>query len=218
MLVANRLPAALPVIDQVDAATAAGCELLAVEVQPMGHSLRLLGDPVALAAALGLGEREAGEAARICRGLADHSNAVVGLLPPRPADTTADMPTDEPWVQTSDGRRLALRAACVPIADGPTGMVRLLGTASGETEVDELFAVDLAAAAEAATARQGTTGRAVLVASLGRLPVADPPDDLLGVPVHRLIGEPAAARAGALTTPGARSGALVVDLEAAPST
>jgi len=95
VLVANRLPAALPVIDQVDAATAASSELLAVEVQPMGHSLRLLGDPVALAAALGLGEREAGEAARICRGLADHSNAVVGLLPPQPAaDKTAA--ADEP--------------------------------------------------------------------------------------------------------------------------
>ena len=214
VLVANRLPAALPVIDQVDAATAASSELLAVEVQPMGHSLRLLGDPVALAAALGLGEREAGEAARICRGLADHSNAVVGLLPPRPADTTADTPTDEPWVQTSDGRRLALRAACPVIADGAVGMVRLLGTASGTAEVDDLFAVDLAAAAEAATARQGTTGRAVLVASLGRLPAADPPDELLGLPVHRLISEPAAARAGALTTPGARSGALVVDLGA----
>src|SRR5580692_6008454 len=93
-------------------------------------------------------------------------------------------------------------------------MVRLLGTASGTAEVDDLFAVYLAAAAEAATARQGTTGRAVLVASLGRLPAADPPDELLGLPVHRLISEPAAARAGALTTPGARSGALVVDLGA----
>ena len=81
VLVANRLPGALPVIDQVDAATAAGCELLAVEVQPPGHTLRLLTDPVALAAALGLGEQEAGEAARLGRALADHANAVVGLLP-----------------------------------------------------------------------------------------------------------------------------------------
>ena len=213
VLVANRLPAALPVIDQVDAAAAAGCELLAVEVRPAGHMLRLLGDPVALGAALGLGERESAEAARICRGLADQSNAVVGLLPPRPtADKTAA--ADEPWVLTEDGRRLDLRTACPLIAEGPIGLVRALGTASGTTEVDDLFAVDLAAAAEAATARQGSTGRAVLVASLGRLLAAHPPSELLGVPVRRLISEPAAARAGALTTPGARPGALVVDLGA----
>jgi len=213
VLVANRLLAALPVIDQVDAAAAAACELLAVEARPTGHSLRLLGDPVALGAALGLGEREAGEAARICRGLTDHSNAVVGLLPPwSAADKTAA--ADEPWVMTADGRRLDLRTACPLIADGPVGMIGLLGTASGKAEVDDLFAVDLAAAAEAATARQGSTGRAVLVASLGRLPASDPPDDLLGLPVRRLISEPAAARTGALTTPGARCDALVVDLGA----
>ncbi len=214
VLVANRLPAALPVIDQVDGEAAAVCELLAVEVRPAGHSLRLLNDPVATGDALGLDEPEAGDAARICRGLADHSNAVVGLLPPRAADRTADAAGDEPWVMTSDGSRLDLRAACPLIAEGPTGLVRVLGTAAGTTEVDDLFAVDLAVAAEAATARQGSTGRAVLVASLGRLPAADPPDELLGVPVRRLISEPAAARAGALTTRGARSGALVVDLGA----
>ncbi len=214
VLVANRLPDPLPVIDQVDTAAAVACELLAVEARPTGHMLHLLGDPVALGTALRLNEREAGDAARICRGLADHSNAVVGLLPPRSADATAGAPASEPWVLTADGRRLDLRAACPLIADGSTGMVRLLGTASGTTEVDDLFAVDLAAAAEAATARQGSTGRAVLVASLGRLPVTDPPDELLGVPVRRLISEPSAARAGALTTPGARCDALVVDLGA----
>lgn len=51
---AGRLPGGLPVIDQVDADTAAVCQLLAVEVRPPGHSLRLLADPVALGARLGL--------------------------------------------------------------------------------------------------------------------------------------------------------------------
>ena len=58
VLVANRLPGNvrrdLPVIDQVDAAAAAACRLLAVEVRPPGHTLRLLADPVALGARLGL--------------------------------------------------------------------------------------------------------------------------------------------------------------------
>jgi hypothetical protein len=79
--------------------------------------------------------------------------------------------------------------------------------------------VDLAAAAEAATARQGSTGQAILVSSLSRArdERADIVlGDLLGVPVRVLATEPAAARAGALTTPGARGDAVVVDLGAGP--
>ena len=218
VLVANRLPAGLPVIDQVDAAAAAACELLAVEVQPPGHTLRLLADPVALGARLRLGEYEDGDAAALSRALADHSNAVVGLLAEVPLEPGAD--AGEPWVLTADGRRLPLRTACVSLADWPVGMVRVFGAGSETTEVDDLFAVDLAAAAEAATARQGSTGRAILVAALGRAPGpgavlhADLLSELAGVPVSSPLTEPAAARAGALTTPGARPDAVVVDLGA----
>src|SRR5206468_11569356 len=83
------------------------------------------------------------------------------------------------------------------------------------------LAVDLAAAAEPATARQGSTGRAVLVASLSRAGDEDAASvlgDLLGVPVpvpvRGPVSEPAAARLGALTTPGSRDDAVVVDLGA----
>ena len=38
VLVAHRLPGELPVIDQVDTAAAAACQLLAVEVRPPGHT------------------------------------------------------------------------------------------------------------------------------------------------------------------------------------
>jgi Diol dehydratase reactivase ATPase-like domain/DD-reactivating factor swiveling domain len=214
VLVAHRLPGELPVIDQVDPAAAAACQLLAVEVRPPGHTLRLLTDPVALGARLGLADHEAADAVALGRALADQANAVVGLLT---APLGAAEPAlDEPWVRTADGGRLALRAACPHLADWPVGTVRTFG----ETEVDDLFAVDLAAAAEAATARQGSTGRALLVASLGRVPGlegASPAGllgDLLAVPVRSPAGEPAAARLGALTTPGARGDAIVVDLGA----
>jgi Diol dehydratase reactivase ATPase-like domain/DD-reactivating factor swiveling domain len=218
VLVANRLPGELPVVDQVDAAAAAACQLLAVEVRPPGHTLTLLTDPVALAARLGLADHEAGDAVALGRALADHANAVVGLLPAtEPALAGAMEPAaDEPWVQTADGSRLPLRSACPQLAGWPVGAVR----AFGETEVDDLFAVDLAAAADAATARQGSTGRALLVASLSRAsgPQAPSPADLLGdllaVPVRSPASEPAAARRGALTTPGARPQAVVVDLGA----
>ena len=49
-------------------------------MRPPGHTLRLLADPVALGARLGLRDDEAGDAAAVCRALADHANAVVGLL------------------------------------------------------------------------------------------------------------------------------------------
>ena len=80
------------------------------------------------------------------------------------------------------------------------------------------MAVDLAAVAEAATARAGSMGRAVLVASFAgpvdpqAAPEAEMLGDLLALPVRGLLAEPAAARAGALTTPGARADAVVVDL------
>ena len=217
VLVANRIPAGLPVIDQVDAAAAAACQLLAVEVRPPGHSLRLLADPVALGARLGLSDQEAGDAAAVCRVLADHANAVVGLAKAAAETQTPD--PGEPWVVTADGRRLRLRTACTELAGWPVGAVRAFGTATGHSDVDDLFAVDLAAAAEAATARAGSVGRAVLVASLNRThpraaPAAEMLADLLAVPVRGLVTEPAAARAGALTTPGARADAVVVDLGA----
>ena len=236
VLVAHRLPGELPVIDQVDTVAAVGCQLLAVEVRPPGRTFGLLTDPVALGARLGLARHEAADAVTLGRALADHSNAVVGLLPePSPAAVLAEPPVaavlaeppvaagqaeGEPWVQTADGRRLPLRTAGSQLADWPVGTVRTFSTTGGETEVDDLFAVDLAAAAEAATARQGSTGRAVLVASLSRvsgLEGVSPAGllgDLLGVPVRSPVTEPTAARLGALTTLGARRDAVVVDLGA----
>ncbi len=88
---------------------------------------------------------------------------------------------------------------------------------SGTEEVDDLFAVDLAAAAEAATARQGSTGQAILVAALSREReerAAPALAALLEVPVHSPVSEPAAARMGTLTTPGAQDSAVVADLGA----
>jgi hypothetical protein len=218
VLVANRLPGHLPVIDQVDADAAASCRLLAVEVRPPGHTLRLLADPVALGARLGLSGPEAADVAVVSRALTDHANAVVGLLP---AAAGAPETLDEPWVLTAQEGRLPLRAACSRLASWPAGTVREFGTGGVLTEVDDLFAVDLAAAAEAATARQGSTGRALLVASLSRAGDEDAASvlrELLGVPVpvpvHGPVREPAAARRGALTTPGAVDDAVVVDLGA----
>ncbi len=262
VLIANRIDARVPVIDQVDVAAAALCSLVAVEVRPPGQPLTLLADPVALAAALQLGEREAGDAVTLSRSLVDYSNAVVGLAtaadapPPGtarlPGRRAAHLLQPEPWV-VAHGTRLTLREACAVLPDWPVGTVTGYGTgpspaplslssvvgptllpeeqrgphaliAAGASErhklneLDDLFAVDLAAVADAATARRGSLGRAIVAASLHRLDAgtdhAGQLAGLLGCPVSVAGTEPAAARRGALTTPGARPDAVVVDVGA----
>jgi hypothetical protein len=117
-------------------------------VRPPGHTLRVLADAVALGARLSLADAEAGDAAAVSRALADHANAVVGLLPVAPA---APGIPDEPWGLTAGEGRLPLRAACPRLASWPVGTVLAFGTgrafgtgsAEAESELDDLFAVDL---------------------------------------------------------------------------
>jgi len=223
VLVANRLDIEVPVIDQVDVAGVSACPLVAVEVRAPGQPLTLLTDPVALGAALGLPDSEAGDAATLSRSLLDYSNAVVGYAAVPGAVTPAGPGAPEPWVLV-DGERVALRLACAQLPDWPVGQVSAVGAAadggaaSGPAEVDDLFALDLAAVGDTATARRGSLGRAVLVASLQRLEAgsdhAGQLSGLLGRPVRCLLTEPGAARLGALTTPGARPDAAVVDVGA----
>jgi len=229
VLIANRLGTGVPVIDQVDVAAVSACLRVAVEVRAPGQPLTLLTDPVALAAALGLPDREAGEAATLSRSLLDYSNAVVGYAAAVPGAAALDAAAPaapgppEPWVLVA-GERIALRLACAQLPDWPVGQVGAVaaGTggagAPGPAEVDDLFALDLAAVGDTATARRGSLGRAVLVASLQRLAAgsdhAGQLSELLGRPARCLLTEPGAARLGALTTPGARPDAAVVDMGA----
>ena len=231
VLIANRLGVPVPVIDQVDVAAAAACARLAVEVRRPGQPMTLLTDPVALAAGLRLGDAEAGDAGTVSRVLLDYGNGVIGLaseaapgaraaVPPAPGPAAPGLAAPgpaEPWV-VAHGRRIAVRAACAELAGWPVGTVTALGTPDGETSLDDLFAVDLAAAAASATARRGSVGRAALVSSLHRLTPGDDHTavlaDLLGCPVSCVLTEPAAARLGACTTPGARPDAVVVDVGA----
>ena len=238
VLIANRLGAPLPVIDQVDVGAAAACARLAVEVRRPGQPLTLLTDPVALAAALRLGDAEARDAATVSRALLDYGNGVIGLAAgaaPGPGLPTPDRATPgrgtsdrgtlglatpgpaAPWV-VAHGRRIGLRAACAELAGWPVGAVTALGTPDGEISLDDLFAVDLAAAADSVTARRGSVGRAALVSSLHRLTAGNDHAavlaDLLSCPVSCVLTEPAAARLGACTTPGARADAVVVDVGA----
>ena len=243
VLIANRIDSRVPVIDQVDVSGVAACPLIAVEVRAPGQPLTLLTDPVALAAAFALGDAEAADAITLSRSLVDYSNAVIGLA--ESAAEPGSRPRAEPWVEAR-GERIPLREACALLAGWPVGAVTGYGTGAyadanpaplssvvgpallleeqrGPHDpiaagVDDLFAVDLAAVADVATARQGSLGRSVVAASLDRMEAgtdhAGQLAELLGCPVSIAGTEPAAARRGALTTPGARPDAVVVDLGA----
>jgi Diol dehydratase reactivase ATPase-like domain/DD-reactivating factor swiveling domain len=247
VLIANRIDSRVPVIDQVDVSGVAACPLVAVEVRAPGQPLTLLTDPVALAAAFALGDAEAADAVTLSRSLVDYSNAVIGLAEPaaergsHPPAGPGSHPRVEPWVEAR-GERVPLREACALLPDWPVGAVTRYGTGTEPTSpssvvgptllleeqrgthdpiaagVDDLFAVDLAAVADVATARRGSLGRAIVAASLDRMEAgtdhAGQLAELLGCPVRIAGTEPAAARRGALTTPGARPDAVVVDLGA----
>ena len=100
-------------------------------MRPPGHTLRVLADPVALGARLGLNSlaaAEAGDATAVSRMLADQGNAGWACCPPLP-DALRD-PGPEPWVLTAeDAAALLLRGRAIPRLAGAGGRYRTAGTA-----------------------------------------------------------------------------------------
>ena len=94
VLVANRLPAGIPVVDEISAAAVAGALVVAVEVR---SPLRSLVDPMWLAAKLGLPDEERADAARVAARLYDRAGAVVAVSgEPVPPDRHAAAPAPYP--------------------------------------------------------------------------------------------------------------------------
>jgi hypothetical protein len=214
VLVANRLDKAIPVLDQVALDDVAGSVAQAVEVREPGRSLVLLTDPIALSSALGLDASELVDAAAMTRLMMDRSNGVVALG----GDTRASGKSPEAWIRLG-GRRYGLGESCARVATEAVGAVTAYGLSAAEDDrVDDLFCVDLGDAADRARSRQGSVAsRAYLIAALGAGGSEEAAGFLateLGVAVLTAPSEAAAARAGALTTPGAEPLDVVVDLGA----
>ena len=210
VLIANRLPPGIPVVDEAPVGDLADALLVAVEAR---SPLRSLVDPLWLVAHLGLAEAERTDAALVAGRLYDRANAVVSV---HAGSAPAAAPPPVAVVTLVDGstRMLspALLAACPP---GRVASYRLPGGPA--RPVDDLFAVDLAALADGQLTRAGAVAsRTVALAALhADAPYADPGPALsarLDVPVHTIASEAAAARLGALSTPGAPADAVVVDL------
>jgi hypothetical protein len=214
VLISNRLGADIPVVDLVEVEDLANSSMVGVEVRDPGQPLRMLADPVALATRLGLHASEMDDATAVSRMLLDTSNAVIAL------DRVASGPRhhDDAWIEIG-GRPGLLADLAHRLADWPPGTVTGF-TAPGSTSnrrVEDLWAVDLGAVADLAGQRKGSlSSRAFVVAVLEALRTGNSPaslmSDLLEMPVSCASSERAAARAGALTTPGASADGLVIDI------
>jgi predicted aconitase with swiveling domain len=214
VLVANRLGAEVPVVDEVDAAQMRSAQRAAVEVSSSGRPLHVLPDPLKLVTALGFPAAEVAAAARLAPHLLDVTNAVVavGGAPAEAAGSTGA------WIEVTGAGRLDFLRGHDLICTAGVGQATAYALPGQAPQaVDDLWTVDLAAVAAAVQARRGSTqSRPVSLASLrSDAPYVDPSgelEDLLEVPVHVVPAEAAAARAGGLSTPGAEADSVVVDL------
>ena len=214
VLVANRLPNGVPVVDEVVPDDVLTAVRVAVEVPPDGHPLQVLTDPLKLATALGLEAGEVSDAAALAAQIFDVSNAVVTLGSPHldpPRSATG-------WIEFA-GSRLPFLAGHVSVREGRVGEAQAYALPPGlvARSVDDLWTVDLGAVASAVVARRSAAAErpvavAAMHATLGWSDPATALEALLGVPVSTAPSEAVAARAGALTTPGAPADAVVVDL------
>jgi hypothetical protein len=214
VLVANRLPGDIPVVDEVPVAAVLAAGRVALEVARDGRTLQVLTDPLKLATALGLDAGEMGPAAALAAELYDATSAAVVLDPQAAAEAAG--PTG--WIEVG-GSRLSFLAGHQRLRAGQVGdgSCYALPPALHPVAVDDLWTVNLAEVSATVLARRAATGTrpvglAALHASASLVDPAEALTDLLGVPVATAASEAAAARLGALTTPGAPPDAVVVDV------
>jgi hypothetical protein len=214
VLVANRLTGDVPVVDEVAPESVLGAVRVAVEVSTDGRPLQVVTDPLKLATALRVPDTEAADVAALVGRLFDATSAAVVL-----DDRAPDSPASPPgWIEVC-GSRLSFLAGHARVSAGRVGDARAYAVPPGlrACAVDDLWTVDLAQVAATVLARRSPADERpmVLAALHATAPLLDPADllaGLLGVPVGTATSEASAARAGALTTPGAPAEAVVVDL------
>jgi len=197
VLVARRvpgLPAGVPVVDTVDTGRLAGLPLVAVEAAAPGETLRVLADPLRLVALFGLDGADRPAARLLAASLTDAAHAVVALLPgggPEPALPRPEAPAPPPGGD--------------PLECWSVDLAAVTAAVEGRTAAGRPRTV--------VTARLGPTGAGPTGAGASGHPR---PEEVvagvLGLPVARIATEAAAARAGALSTPGVLPDAVVLDL------
>ena len=220
VLIRNRIPIDVPVVDEVALDGVAPGALVAVEVVAEGRAYRAMADPIALCVALESATTRSGDVAEFTRELAD---APAIAVTPRtgPPDPPA---VDDDYVDcTVDGRSVRYTPAqahsVLRLAPpGNVGRVRLqsMRAARDGIAVDDAFFTDLSSIDDGAWLRRGVADtRGTVVALLAADLVADAAQtlqDLTGRPTRTIATEPEAAAVGARTTPGLPPGTVVCDI------
>ncbi|MBO0681110.1 diol dehydratase reactivase [Mycolicibacterium sp. S2-37] len=220
VLIRNRIPIDVPVVDEVDLDGVERGAVIAVEVVAEGRAYRAMADPIALSAALGLGHGRLREIADFTRELAD---APAIAVTPR-TGSPVPQALDDDYVDCRVGdavTRYPPVAAHDVVRREPPGSVvavriRAVPAAADGIEVDDAFFTDLSVIDNGAWLRRGVVeARGTVVALLAADPVTDAAatlSALTGRPARTIASEPAAAARGALTTPGLPPDAVVCDI------
>lgn len=219
VLVANRIPARLPVLDEVPGAVLADLtghrRPVALECRPLGRSLAQLTDPYFLARALCLDRSDQTAAQRVSAELSDASYAAVTRLDRPPDPVTA---VDVELVRWCDGdtERTEPLIDVVPrLAGLSPGAVQEFGSASS---LQDMFGLRLRDIAALARSRRGSVDTATTALSrLGAQPetLSAPHEhlaELLDAPVVLADSEAGCGAVGGRSTPGVPADAIVVDL------
>jgi hypothetical protein len=218
VLIRNRIPVDVPVVDEVDLDGLAPDVLVAVEVVAEGRAYRALADPIAVCAALELGHRNIRDVAEFTRELAD-SPAIA--LTPRTGPPEPPAPDDDyvEFARDGDHVRYPPAQAHTILRREPPGSVvrvRLRSVPTAGLEVDDAFFTDLSALDNGAWLRRGVADASgTVVALLAADHVEDAAttlSELTGRPARTLATEPEAAARGARTTPGLPPDSVVCDI------
>ncbi len=220
VLIRNRSPIDVPVVDEVDLTGLAPGAVVAVEVVAEGRAYRALADPIALSAALQLGHEEIRDVATFTRELADAPAIAVTartepLPPPAPDDDYVQCLIDGEVISYPPAHAHSMLAL-----EPPGGIVKVrlsaISAAANGLAVDDAFFVDLATLDNGAWLRRDVAdARGTVVALLATDHVADAAatlTELTGRPARTIASEPQAAARGARTTPGLPPDSIVCDI------
>jgi Diol dehydratase reactivase ATPase-like domain/DD-reactivating factor swiveling domain len=220
VLIRNRIPIDVPVVDEVDLDGLESGALVAVEVVAEGRAYRAMADPIALSAALHIGPDEIHHVAEFCRELSDSPAIAVTprttpAEPPAADDDYVDCTVDEQVV-----RYTPAQAHAVLRLQAPGAVVRMrlraIPVAEHGIAVDDAFFTDLTSIDNGAWLRRGVVeARGTVVAMLAAEHVEDAAQtmqELTGRPARTIATEPQAAARGARTTPGLPRDTIVCDI------
>jgi hypothetical protein len=222
VLIHNRIPFDVPIVDEVDLRYLRTGDRVALEVVAPGVLRRTLADPMSLADALGLETTDLPRLLHVTRELSDAS--AIAVTKRWADDSEASIVDDDYVVCDKDGvlQRLGIGEAAQFLATAPPGTARSVRINSvhdgSETATADALVVDLSSADDGAWLRRGTVTLDCLVLAMLSQAVEVDAAELLSSEIDRNVvtvtDESTAAALGAGTTPAFSVSAAVCDVGA----